>query len=99
MSQYHWNPETYLEQARAEVPRFDELQRAAIDAIPVAPEQVLELGMGTGETTRVLLESYPDAWVIGLDSSPEMVFRLRQEYDGVMLAGWRTRCPTGPGTW
>ena len=96
MSEYHWNPDTYLEQARAEVPRFDELQRAAVDAIPSAPERVLELGMGTGETTRVLLESYPDAWVIGLDSSPEMVFRLRQEYDGVMLARMEDPLPDGP---
>jgi tRNA (cmo5U34)-methyltransferase len=96
MSDYQWKPDTYLEQARAEVPRFDELQRAAVDAIPFAPERVLELGMGTGETTRVLLESYPDAWVIGLDSSPEMVFRLRQEYDGVMLARMEDPLPDGP---
>jgi tRNA (cmo5U34)-methyltransferase len=96
VSQFHWNPETYLEQIRAEVPRFDELQRAAVDAIPFAPERVLELGMGTGETTRVLLEAHPDAWVIGLDSSPEMVFRLRQEYDGVMLARMQDPLPDGP---
>lgn len=96
MSQFHWNPETYLEQIRAEVPRFDELQRAAVDAIPFPPERVLELGMGTGETTRVLLEAHPDAWVIGLDSSPEMVFRLRQEYDGVMLARMQDPLPDGP---
>jgi tRNA (cmo5U34)-methyltransferase len=96
VSEYHWSPDTYLEQARAEVPRYDELQRAAVDAIPFAPEQVLELGMGTGETTRVLLERYPDAWVTGLDSSPEMVFRLRQEYDGVMLARMQDPLPDGP---
>ncbi len=96
MSQFHWNPETYLEEIRGEVPRFDELQRAAIDAIPFAPARVLELGMGTGETTRVLLEAYPDAWVIGLDSSPEMVFRLREEYDGVMLARMEDPLPDGP---
>jgi tRNA (cmo5U34)-methyltransferase len=96
VSEYHWNPETYLQQARAEVPRFDELQRAAIDAIPFPPERVLELGMGTGETTRVLLESYPDAWVTGLDSSPEMVFRLRQEYDGVILGRMEDPLPDGP---
>ncbi|HZA59871.1 MAG TPA: methyltransferase domain-containing protein [Solirubrobacterales bacterium] len=96
MSQYHWNPETYLDLIRAEVPRFDELQRAAVDAVPFAPDRVLELGMGTGETTRVLLEAYPDAWVIGLDSSPEMVFRLRREYDGVMLARMEDPLPDGP---
>ena len=95
-AQFHWNPETYLEEIRAEVPRYDELQRAAVDAIPLAPDRVLELGMGTGETTRVLLEAYPDAWVIGLDSSPDMVYRLREEYDGVMLARMEDPLPDGP---
>ena len=95
-AQFHWNPETYLEEIRAEVPRYDELQRAAVDAIPFAPDRVLELGMGTGETTRVLLEAYPDAWVIGLDSSPEMVYRLREEYDGVQLARMEDPLPDGP---
>jgi len=94
--QFHWDPDTYLEAIRAEVPRFDELQLAAVDAIPFAPKRVLELGMGTGETTRRLLEAYPDAWVIGLDNSPEMVFRLRQEYDGVMLARMEDPLPDGP---
>jgi tRNA (cmo5U34)-methyltransferase len=95
-AQFHWKPDTYLETIRAEVPRYDELQRAAVEAIPFAPERVLELGMGTGETTRRLLEAYPDAWVIGLDSSPEMVFQLRQEYDGVQLARMEDPLPDGP---
>jgi tRNA (cmo5U34)-methyltransferase len=95
-AQFHWDPDTYLETIRAEVPRFDELQEAAVAAIPFAPERVLELGIGTGETTRRLLEAYPDAWVIGLDNSPEMVFRLRQEYDGVMLARMEDPLPDGP---
>ena len=60
-AQFHWNPETYLEEIRGEVPRYDELQQAAIEAIPFAPDRVLELGIGTGETTRVLLEAYPEA--------------------------------------
>ena len=95
-AQFHWHPETYLEEIRAEVPRFDELQRAAVAAIPSAPDRVLELGIGTGETTRHLLEAYPDAWVVGLDSSPEMVFRLREEYDDVMLARMEDPLPDGP---
>src|ERR671915_1329755 len=72
MGQFHWRPETYLEQIRAEVPRYDELQDQAVGAIPFPPERVLELGMGTGVTTERLLEAYPGAWVAGLDSSPEM---------------------------
>jgi tRNA (cmo5U34)-methyltransferase len=95
-TQFHWNPETYLEEIRAEVPRFDELQKAAVTAIPFPPDRVLELGMGTGETTRHLLEAYPEAWVVGLDSDPNMVYRLREEYDDVQLARMEDPLPDGP---
>ena len=90
------NPETYLDEIRGEVPRYDELQEAAVKAIPFPPARVLELGMGTGETTRRLLEAYPDAWVVGLDSSADMVFQLRQEYDDVQLARMEDPLPDGP---
>jgi len=93
---FHLDPSTYLDEIRAQIPRYDELQAEAVKAIPFAPERVLELGMGTGETTRHLLESYPDAWVVGLDSSPDMVFRLREEYDDVQLARMEDPLPDGP---
>ncbi|HET8813601.1 MAG TPA: class I SAM-dependent methyltransferase [Solirubrobacterales bacterium] len=96
MGQFHWRPDTYLEQIRSEVPRYDELQEAAIAAIPFAPERVLELGMGTGETSRRLIEAYPESWVIGLDSSPDMVFRARAMYDDVQLARIEDPLPDGP---
>jgi tRNA (cmo5U34)-methyltransferase len=96
MCQFHWKPDTYLDLIRSEVPRYDELQEAAIAAIPFPPERVLELGMGTGETTRRLIEAYPDAWVIGLDSSPDMVFRAREMYDDVQLARIEDPLPDGP---
>ncbi|MFN2611819.1 MAG: trans-aconitate 2-methyltransferase [Solirubrobacterales bacterium] len=95
-TQSDWNPDTYLEQIRADVPRFDELQAAAVAAIPFEPHRVLELGIGTGETTRHLLERFPDAWVIGLDSNPTMVYRLREEYDDVQLARMEDPLPDGP---
>jgi tRNA (cmo5U34)-methyltransferase len=96
MSDFSWKPDGYLDQIRADIPRYEELQDAAIAAIPFAPERVLELGMGTGETTRRLIEAYPDAWVIGLDSSPDMVFRAREMYDDVQLARIEDPLPDGP---
>lgn len=96
MAQFHWKPDRYLDLIRSEVPRYDELQEAAIAAIPFAPGRVLELGMGTGETTRRLIEAYPDAWVIGLDASPDMVFRAREIYDDVQLARMEDPLPDGP---
>lgn len=95
-ARFHWNPDTYLETIRAEVPRFDELQEEAVKAVPFAPDRVLELGIGTGETTRHLLAAHPDAWVVGLDSNSEMVFRLREEYDDIQLARMEDPLPDGP---
>jgi SAM-dependent methyltransferase len=94
--QFHWHPETYLETVRAEVPRYDELQAETVRAIPFVPERVLELGIGTGESTRRLVEAFPGARVVGLDSSPEMVFRARQTYDDVQLARMEDPLPDGP---
>ncbi|HEX5714230.1 MAG TPA: class I SAM-dependent methyltransferase [Solirubrobacterales bacterium] len=96
MTQFDWKPEIYLERIRAEIPGYDALQDQAVAAIPSPPERVLELGMGTGETTRRLIEAHPDAWVIGLDSSPDMVFRARREYDDVQLARMEDPLPEGP---
>jgi tRNA (cmo5U34)-methyltransferase len=96
MGQFDWTPEVYLERIRAEIPGYDELQEQAVAAIPPAPKRVLELGMGTGETTRRLIEAHPDAWVVGLDASPDMVFRARQTYDDVQLARMEDPLPDGP---
>jgi tRNA (cmo5U34)-methyltransferase len=96
MGQFDWTPDEYLQRIRAKVPRYDELQEEAVKAIPFPPERVLELGMGTGETTRRLIDAHPDAWVIGLDASPDMVFRARQTYDDVQLARMEDPLPDGP---
>jgi tRNA (cmo5U34)-methyltransferase len=96
MGQFDWTPDEYLERIRSRIPRFDELQTQSVGAIPFSPERVLELGMGTGETTRRLLEAFPEAWVVGLDSSPDMVFRARQSYDDVQLARMEDPLPDGP---
>ena len=95
-TQFHLNPETYLDEIRAEVPRYDELQEETIAAIPFSPKRVLELGVGTGETTRRLRARYPDAEVTGLDSQPEMVFKAREMGIEVRLARMEDPLPDGP---
>lgn len=95
-AQFHMDPETYLDAIRAEVPRYDELQGKTIAAIPQEPRRVLELGVGTGETTRRLLERYPGAEVTGLDAQPEMVFKARDLGIEVRLARMEDPLPDGP---
>ena len=94
--QFHMSPETYLEEIQAELPLYHELQAAAIDSIPFAPRRVLELGVGTGETTRRLLARYPEAEVTGLDSTPAMVFHARELGINVRLARMEDPLPDGP---
>jgi tRNA (cmo5U34)-methyltransferase len=95
-AQFHSDPATYLDRIQAEVPRYDELQERSVEAIPFSPLRVLELGVGTGETTRRLLAQYPDAAVTGLDSSPEMVFKAREMGIAVKLARMEDPLPDGP---
>src|SRR5437867_13251624 len=95
-AQFHEDPDTYLDAIRAEVPRYDELQDEAVGAIPFPPARVLELGVGTGETTRRVLAAHPGAELTGLDSNPEMVFRARGLGIEVGMARVQDPLPDGP---
>jgi hypothetical protein len=56
-NQFHFDPATYLGTIRAEVPAYDELQDAVAEATAgIQAERVLELGVGTGETSRRVLD-------------------------------------------
>ena len=72
--QFHFDPVTYLQMIRTEVPAYDELQDAVAEAtVGIAAERVLELGFGTGETSRRVLDLYPEAELVGIDESPDML--------------------------
>lgn len=45
------------------------------------PGRVVDLGCGPGELTAVLARRWPDAEVLGIDSSPEMIDRARSLND------------------
>lgn len=96
-AQFHWDPETYLDLMRDEVPRYDELQEQTIEAIPFVPARILELGFGTAETTQRLLDRFPQTRITGLDSSPEMVFKARQlGWEEMRLGRIEDPLPDGP---
>jgi tRNA (cmo5U34)-methyltransferase len=72
--QFHFDPAGYLETIRAEVPAYDELQDAVAEASAgIQAERVLELGVGTGETSRRVLDLHPEAELVGIDESAEML--------------------------
>jgi tRNA (cmo5U34)-methyltransferase len=82
VSQFHFDPATYLENMRADIPVFDELQDEAAKATEgVAASEILELGVGTGETARRVLARHPGARLVGVDASAEMVAAARLDAD------------------
>jgi len=46
---------------------------AALDAVPDPPRRALDVGTGTGAAARIVTEHWPDAEVVGVDTSAEMV--------------------------
>jgi len=49
------------------------VRQALIDHIRCQPQRILDLGCGTGSTTLILKQAFPNAEVIGLDLSPYML--------------------------
>lgn len=77
MAQFHWNPDSYLTLMRQEVPEYERLQDETVAATGTNAKRMLELGTGTGETARRLLERHPSAVLVGLDASSEMLAHAR----------------------
>jgi trans-aconitate 2-methyltransferase len=72
-----WEPQTYLRYADI---RF----RAGLDLIARIPkleyDTIYDLGSGTGHLTCILADTFTNAKVIGVDSSPEMLAEARREF-------------------
>jgi tRNA (cmo5U34)-methyltransferase len=99
VSQFHFTPERYLDLIRSEVPKFDELQEAVARATAsVDAGRILELGVGTGETTRRLLDLHPRAALVGIDASDDMLAVAREAFPAAELRVGRLEdeLPAGP---
>ncbi|MCY1000630.1 methyltransferase domain-containing protein [Myxococcus sp. MISCRS1] len=92
-----WDPTQYTRfRDERKRPFFELLSR--VDA--ESPSHVADLGCGTGDLTRVLSERWPQARVVGVDSSVEMVEEARRRPASAAvrfqvgdLADWRPEQP------
>ncbi|MDP2774922.1 MAG: trans-aconitate 2-methyltransferase [Nocardioides sp.] len=76
---HRWDPERYLTYADERGrPFVDLVARVAAQSGDQRPERVVDLGCGPGNLTALLADRWPDAEVVGLDSSPEMVVAARR---------------------
>ncbi|MET1038828.1 MAG: methyltransferase domain-containing protein [Aeromicrobium sp.] len=72
-----WDPSRYLRYADERSRPFVEL----VTRVEGDPRTIVDLGCGPGHLTAVLRSRWPDATVLGVDSSPEMIERARADAD------------------
>jgi tRNA threonylcarbamoyl adenosine modification protein (Sua5/YciO/YrdC/YwlC family) len=76
--QFHFDPSTYEAMIHEDIPVYDAFQEAVVGASGSGAARVLELGTGTGETARRLLERHPSAELVGIDESASMLAAARE---------------------
>jgi tRNA (cmo5U34)-methyltransferase len=96
MTQFHFDPGTYLENMQADIPVFDELQDETARATEGRDvRDVLELGVGTGETSRRVLARHRGARLVGIDESEAMLAAADVEGD-LRVSRLEDPLPEGP---
>src|SRR5207302_3625332 len=90
-----WDPAQYLTFAGPRLrPALDLLQRIDL----AAPASVYDLGAGAGNVTRLIAARWPEAQIVGVDGSAEMLAKAAAENPGIEwqqadLATWRPQPP------
>jgi tRNA (cmo5U34)-methyltransferase len=99
LNQFHFNPDTYLEMTLSEVPDYLELQEATARATEgISAERILDLGVGTGETSLRTLAAHPNAKLTGLDENKAMLDHARGclPHAELVLGRMQDPLPKGP---
>lgn len=65
-----WNPEAYL---RWPGPNTHAVRELLFNIDHPGPRMVVDLGCGPGNYTELIADRWPDAFVLGIDSSPSMI--------------------------
>jgi tRNA (cmo5U34)-methyltransferase len=86
MSEFRFDPATYADLMRAEVPAYARLQQeVGLATAELAVSSVLDLGTGTGETLAAVLARHPGAISVGVDENEAMLGAARRRLAGVPL--------------
>ncbi len=98
--QFHFDPSTYSTMIHEDIPVYDQLQDELAAASGKGARRMLELGTGTGETARRLLERHPEAFLVGVDGSASMLGAARavlpDDRVSLLVGAIEDSLPAGP---
>lgn len=73
-----WDPGHYLKfRSERTQPSIDLVGKIHCD---LPPENIIDIGCGPGNNTQVLKQRWPNANVLGIDNSPNMINKAKAEY-------------------
>ncbi len=72
-----WNPEKYLLFQRQRTQPAIDLANRVRDC---APNTIVDIGCGPGNSTAVLRKVFPEAEILGIDNSPSMIDRAKAKH-------------------
>jgi tRNA (cmo5U34)-methyltransferase len=97
-NQFHFHPEAYLELVRSEVPAYDRLQDVVAQVTSgLDARSILDLGVGTGVTSQLVLAEHPGARLVGVDESSAMLDHARRALPAADLRAARLEDPLPQG--
>ena len=96
MGQFHFHPDEYLALMHSELPAYERLQDEAAVATGSGAARLLELGTGTGETSRRVLARHPGATLVGIDASADMLAAARLPGADLRCQRLEAPLPAGP---
>jgi len=98
VTEWEWDPDTYLQTMAEEIPGYAELEDAVVEATRgLDVRDALELGVGTGETALRVLAAHPGARWTGIDASEAMLARARERLPDADLRVARLEDPLPAG--
>jgi trans-aconitate 2-methyltransferase len=72
-----WNPALYLKYNTERIqPSIDLISRIDFDN----PKQIIDIGCGPGNSTQILVNRWPHAHIVGVDSSRTMIETAKRNY-------------------
>lgn len=75
-----WSSEQYLKfKNQRTQPSIDLVKRIS----SYKPQSILDIGCGPGNSTKVLRDAFPDTYILGVDSSQDMIKKAKNTYSNI----------------